>query len=262
MNRRVWRYLALGLGLYILFLIVTAPASLLAWALARTSNNALALDSVTGTLWRGSGDLSYTRAHTGAYLVGRTEWSVNPLWLVRARIGVTTKITNTDAILNAGVILSRGELGLRKAHLRAPASVLQTFYPPLSLAAPTGNIEFNAEEFTMRRDSIVGRADLFWRAAGVQMSDVKPLGDYKIELVGKDASASLNAVTLTGPLSIAGAGTLDLRSGRLRWDLSAHALAEKERLAPLLSLMGRDQGGGARTISIDTAIPLMGDTKR
>jgi general secretion pathway protein N len=71
---------------------------------------------------------------------------------------------------------------------------------------------------------------------------VRPLGAYRIEVIGSGAQAQVRMNTLSGPLRLEGSGSWDARSG-LRF--TAEALAEgpeRVRLQSLLGLLGRRDG--------------------
>jgi general secretion pathway protein N len=74
------------------------------------------------------------------------------------------------------------------------------------------------------------------------LTPVRPLGAYRIEVVGSGEQAKVTMSTLSGPLHLDGNGVWNARSG-MRF--TAEALAdepERARLLPLLGLLGRREG--------------------
>ena len=72
--RKPWvAYTALGLALYVIFLLATLPAAWLAWSINKYSNGALTLSQPTGSVWRGSAELLTRYPPTQVQALGRTE---------------------------------------------------------------------------------------------------------------------------------------------------------------------------------------------
>lgn len=76
------------------------------------------------------------------------------------------------------------------------------------------------------------------------LSPVAPLGTYRLSVDGGSANADVELVTLSGPLQLAGRGTVDRQ--RVRFTGSADAAPEfRPGLGALLGVLGRRAGDKA-----------------
>ena len=82
---RRWHLLAIGLGVYALALVATAPASFVDAGLRGASDGRLRLAEAQGTLWSGTGQFEVREA-AGRTSVGRNvAWRFQPPALLRGR---------------------------------------------------------------------------------------------------------------------------------------------------------------------------------
>lgn len=255
MSRRVVRYVSGGAALFILFFLFAAPADLFAWALGRASNNAVTLHAVTGTVWSGSGELIVSRAHGNSLSLGRGNWSVSPWRIVVGCIGVSADFTGASTVFKA-----HGAIGLRTATLRDievqfSASLVPAVYPPAALAGPSGNVRIAAKEVTLARSDMAGEVTAVWQQAGTTVSNINPLGDYRVIARGEGDAFSIVLTTDRGDLRLSGQGTWSLATRRFEMKGSAMPTAgSKAALDPLLRLFGRDQGDGSRTFIVQLTV--------
>ena len=255
MNRRTARYAGIGLALFFLFLIVAAPASLLAWAVARASNNAILLQAVSGTVWSGSGELLFTRPNGGSLNLGRGSWSVNPLWLVTGRVGIALDFKNAETLLRANARVGINGGTVKDVDVRFSASLVPAVYPAASLAGPSGEIRITAKEFEVAKGALRGQISALWTNAATAVSDVRPLGDYRLVATGEGKALALGLTTLRGEMKLVGQGTWTADAQRLQFTGTATPSENSAlTLGPLLRLMGRDQGGGKRVFVVNLSL--------
>jgi general secretion pathway protein N len=96
--------------------------------------------------------------------------------------------------------------------------------------------------------TVRGNARAEWRDAGLALTDVRPLGSYRIEARGAGGPLEFSVATLQGPLSIAGRGTFAPPAALA---FSGEARAEGPNAAalePLLNLLGPRRADGARSL--------------
>ncbi|MCL4185568.1 MAG: type II secretion system protein N, partial [Burkholderiaceae bacterium] len=80
------------------------------------------------------------------------------------------------------------------------------------------------------------------RDASSAMTPVRPLGSYRVEIVGHGGQADLSIQTLAGPLRLQGTGNFSARTG-LKFTAEARPDAvEQARLQSFLGLIGRRDG--------------------
>ena len=101
-----------------------------------------------------------------------------------------------------------------------------------------------------------GVATLEWLNAGSSLSSVQPLGDYRLEITGAEKNANLKLTTLRGVLELTGQGSWQAHNGQIQFNGSAQPRDRSEDLAPLLMLLGNDQGGGRRLLTLNSQLPF------
>jgi hypothetical protein len=102
-----------------------------------------------------------------------------------------------------------------------------------------------------------GGATLEWQSAGSSLSNVQPLGDYRLEIVGAGKTANLKLSTTRGALELTGQGQWEAQKGQIQFAGLAVPRERAAELEPLLRLLGEDQGNGKRTLVANTVIPFM-----
>lgn len=249
------RYVATGAALYLLFFTLSIPAEVFAWGVARASKNAVMLQAVTGSLWQGSGELVYARGPGSSLNLGRGSWSLNPWWLAIGRVGVSMDFTGQDTLLKVRGALGLRTVTLRDVDVRFPASLVPTVYPPAALAGPSGDVRIAAKKITLARHDMAGEVVAVWRRAGTTVSNVNPLGDYRVIAAGQGEAFSIALTTDRGDLRLGGQGRWSLATRRFEMKGSATpAQGSKGKLDPLLRLFGRDQGDGSRMFIVQLTV--------
>ena len=255
MTRSAGRYVVGGVVLFVLFFLFAAPAEIFAWALARASNNAITLQAVTGTVWGGSGELVFSRGPANSLSLGRGQWSLSPWRLVIGRIGVSVDFTSARTVFKADGVVGLRTATLRDVEIRFPASLVPTVFPPAALAGPSGDVRIAAKEVTLARSDMAGEVVAVWQQAGTTVSNVNPLGDYRVIATGQGDAFSIALSTDRGDLRLSGQGKWSLATRRFEMKGSAMPTeGSKAALDPLLRLFGRDQGDGSRTFIVQLRV--------
>ncbi len=255
--KRHWLYYgSLEIGLYLIFLIVTAPTAWIAWTLVRFSHGVVSLNESQGTVWRGQGDIVIHDASSPPRRLGTARWSINPLWLFAGQVQMHTALsgpgTDVDAILRFGY----RRLVLSDVSASFPAQLLAEFYGPAGLINPSGQVRVSAKEFTLKRGDARGNAIIQWQGASSSLSSVQPLGDYRLSLDGHGNSAILQLETVSGALSVSGQGQWQVTSGQFQFNGAAKPVAQAAELEPMLRLFGPDTGNGKRLFSVNSRFPI------
>ena len=249
-------YTLLGVGFYLLFLVNSLPASWVAWAVTKYSGKSVVLTQAQGSLWRGQGEILLNLPPSPPQSIGRTQWSVNPLWLLTGKVGI--QLTFDDSLLQGQLHLRAGlqSIAIHQGQLTAPAVIVGNIYTPAKLFSPQGTIQIKTDAMEYSPQGLEGLTTIVWQQAASGLSPVQPLGDYRISLQGKGANAAIKLETIDGKLQLAGTGNWDLfNNGLLRFSGNASARQQQEELKPLLQLLGREQGG-RRIISFNTRLLL------
>lgn len=257
--RRGAGYLILGLVLYLVFLLATAPAVWLAEATTRLSDGALTLASPRGTFWRGAGELYAGGPATGVRHLGTLQWQANPLWLFVGRAQLAMRLDGDSARGQASVRVGlQRNINVRELNATLPAQLTPLVYPPAAFFAPTGTIEIQAPSVDLSREGLVAVAEAQWRRAGGRFTGPEGLGDYRVEITSRGDLATFRLTTLRGNLELAGEGQWRVTGdGELRFNGSATPKGNASQLEPLLRALGRDLGGGRREIRFVGKFPVM-----
>jgi general secretion pathway protein N len=251
-----WRIAMAAAGVFaaLAVLATQAPASLADVALAGVTQGRVRLAEASGTVWSGRGrivladvaDPGGERATgpvasvPGVVLPGRFGWTLSPWPLL---VGVLDARIDHDSMAQPVLLTGRaGELRATPGSLQLPPVALDRLGSPWNTIRPTGALTLSWENVTLRSGRFDGRISIELRQAASALTPVRPLGAYRIDVVGSGARAQVSMNTLSGPLRLEGGGTWDARSG-LRFTAEATAEGpERARLQPLLGLLGRREG--------------------
>lgn len=245
--RRSWvPYAFVGVILYAVFLFALAPPTWVAWGVTRMSSSALTLSDVQGTLWSGNGVLiaSSTRSN-----LGRLHWRINPAWLPVGQVAAKLDLSSPGTRFSARLRVGFGSVRVRDVMAHFSPAVVGVLYPPFALADPKGDIELRADSAIITRNTIEGEANLVWRGAAINLSSVRPLGNYQLQLKGHERTLNATLRTQGGALHLNGQGRwLPFDAGRLEFSGVARAAAQQNDLAPLLAMLGAKSSGEARLL--------------
>lgn len=242
-----------GLAAVVAVLLAQAPASLADVALDRATQGRVRLADATGTIWNGRGRLLLAdiaeartdrapglRAASGVIVPGSFAWRLAAWPLL---VGVLDARVEHDSMRQPVLLTGRpGELRATAGSLSLPPVALDRLGSPWNTIRPTGALAVSWDNVTVRAGRFDGRASVELSQAASALTPVRPLGAYRIDVVGSGARAQVTMNTLSGPLRLDGSGTWEARNG-LRF--TAYATvdeSERARLMPLLGLLGRREG--------------------
>ena len=240
-------------------LIVFAPASWLAHALASATSDHLLIVDTRGSVWNGSGVLVLTGgagSRDASSLPGRLRWRMSPKfqgWGFGLQLAAQQDCCiNGDLLLGIKPGLGQVELSVdtRADWLaRLPAGLLTGLGTPWNTLQPGGSLRLSTRD--LRLQSVQGR----WRQFGElqldllnlssRISTVAPLGSYRFTVTADAANPGISTLrlsTLEGALQLSGTGTLN-SGGKSRFVGEAGAApGREEALSNLLNIIGRRQG--------------------
>mgnify|MGYP000442153245 CR=1 FL=1 len=262
MSKKRWLlYGIFGVVFYLLFLIIELPAAWFAWGLDRYTQGSVRIDPIAGSLWSGNGRLTIYYPSMTPHDLGQAKWGINPLWLVAGHVQVSLQTKHRDKKISTTVVLTRTSFRFKDTDVEFPAAFLGQLHAPLSLIGPQGSIKISATELLVMPEKMEGTAVLEWLNAGSSLSSVTPLGDYRLDITGADKVANLRLTTSRGDLELTGQGQWQLRTGQLQINGNAQPRARAGELEPLLKIIGNDEGGGKRTLAINTRLPPLPPSK-
>lgn len=250
-SRLAWTGALLGL---LIAMVVFAPASWLAGAIAWGTSDKVQLVNTRGTVWRGQGDLLLTGgagSRAESALPQGLRWRLNPTWSERRPAMALALETPCCAAqpMRITVLPALKATTLRVAAFSSqwPAVLLAGLGTPWNTLRPEGQLALESKGLTVR--IIQGRLQL---EGGLQvdaldmtsrLSTLRPLGSYRVLLdaTPDGDSALLRLTTLDGGLQLQGNG--QWVDARLRFQGFAQAAPGRETaLENLLNIIGRRDG--------------------
>ncbi|RPH66293.1 MAG: type II secretion system protein N [Burkholderiales bacterium] len=246
---RTLLYALAGLFGAALTLVFAAPASFADRALESATDGRMRLAETDGTIWRGSGrlvlidvgaDQAARRSVSGVAVPGRIDWHLRQLPLLVGQIDAAIRVEGmTQPVRVQG---GYDEVRVGGGSLTLPSVELGRMGSPWNTLRPSGALGLRWENLTLRQHGLEGRAQIELREASSAMTPVKPLGSYRVEIVGRGGQADLSIQTLAGPLRLQGNGRFSAQEG-LRFTAEATVdPAEQGRLQSFLGLIGRRDG--------------------
>ncbi|HEV8645555.1 MAG TPA: type II secretion system protein N [Burkholderiales bacterium] len=247
MKRR--HLIAIGLFVYVVAAIATAPARLVDSGLQRASNGRLRLVEAQGTLWSGSGQIEIrdTGGRTG--VAKSLAWRVVPESLLRGRLVCEVQLDQSTKRFPVTISLSRIELA--NADISLPAAVLGLGVPKLAPLGLTGDVLIHVASLSIARNEMEGNATLQWRAAGSTLTPVSPLGDYEIRLDGEGMMLHAFLRTISGPLRLDGKGSWTHGDSPAFLAMARVLPPHQQQLAPLLRQIAVERGEGSFELQLN-----------
>ena len=239
----------LGVAAYLVILALTMPANFIAARARAAAPGQVEMSEARGSLWRGSARARI--AASGGHLIfERIEWSLVPARLLAGRIAFDVKAVG-HGLAGLGQLargFSRWEL--RDVAATGAAEALIPLAPLAAAWRPEGTLAISSPSLDWNDDDMRGDLRAEWKDAALSISEVRPLGTYRLDAHAEGGPAKLTIATVEGPLRISGQGSFAPPS---KLTLSGEARAEganAKALEPLLDLMGPRRPDGARALEI------------
>lgn len=245
-----WPHYGLALLVYLALLLAWAPASLLAWALPRTSQQMAWLDRVDGTVWHGSAAAFRLQPATGAsQSLGRLSWRLQPLGLLRGHLVYRVSLGGAGIEATGTVGVGPRRIALQDLRGEVPADWLGRLSPDLDIWRPQGRLLLESKALAFEKSTITGRGSLRWIDAMSGHARGR-LGSYRAELDGRDTGLAITLSTESGILQLQGAGVWTPQRGLQFTGTARPAAGSGPGPANLLGVLGPPQPDGSRPIRI------------
>ena len=237
----------------LLALLTQAPAQWVATRLDQISHGTVLLQDAQGTLWNGSAQavLANDRQNsaTQVALPTRVHWTLAPQ-LQDGRLAFRLNLasnccTPTPIVAHAMPSWNGWVLQVDDHQSEWPAQWLTGLGAPWNTIAPQGTLRLRTQQLVWRNSEqrLQGQVELVLHQFSTQLSTVRPLGSYKISLVGGDRP-SFALSTLEGALQMQGHG--EWRQNKVRFQGKAFAQEGSESaVSNLLNVLGQRQGNKA-----------------
>lgn len=259
-ERPPWRWAAGGaLAGLLLTLGLQAPARWLTLAVQSLSQSRVLLPDARGTVWQGSAQFMLTGgpgSRDRLALPGRLHWrwhldaqGLGLSWHADCCMATPTRISLQP---HAGGL--DAQLGNHRSQW--PAALLSGLGAPWNTLQPQGTLAVQSEGLQLKllgwqgsplRWQLQGQAELNAETMASRLSPLRPMGSYRLSLLGHGASRppSIELRTLQGPLQLQGQG--QWVDQHLRFTGEASASPDHEAaLANLLNVIGRREGTRSR----------------
>jgi general secretion pathway protein N len=249
--RTPWAWaVAGGLVGLLLATLLQAPARWLTGALQGATQGRLVFQEVRGTVWQGSAQLVLTGgagSADAAALPGRLSWRLRP-----GGLGLRAQVQADCCMQQAWRVQLQPRWGgaqllLADSLSQWPAQWLTGLGTPWNTVQAEGSLTLATQGLTLEwvagRLRVAGRAQLDAAHLSSRLSTLKPMGSYRITLLG-GATPSFQLETLKGSLQLSGTG--QWVGAKLRFDGVASAAPEhQDALSNLLNIIGRRDGARA-----------------
>jgi general secretion pathway protein N len=238
-----WQLIAIGLIIYTVAIIATAPATLIDARLQHASHGRLRLAEAHGTLWSGSGQIEVRDSAGRIGIAKNLAWRFLPESLLRGRLVCEVGLDQSAKRFPVTISLSRIEVA--NADVSLPATVLGLGLPKLAPLGLTGDVLLHIASLSVERKEMQGNATLLWRDAGSVLTPISPLGDYELRLDGEGATVHAYLRTIQGPLRLEGKGSWANGNNPVFLATAQVAAEHQQQLAPLLRLIAVERGEGS-----------------
>jgi general secretion pathway protein N len=246
--RPPWHWAVTGAVLGVLgAVIVFAPARWLTGPIQRATGERVLLAEPRGTVWNGSAQLLLTGgpgSTDAAALPSRLDWRLRPRWDGLLAQLATDCCTPRPVALRVRPRWGGAQVVLADGTTEWPAALLAGLGTPWNTLRFEGDLQLATNglsvEWVQGRLAIAGRAELRAQRLSSRLSTLKPMGSYRITLLG-GTTPTLQLDTLEGSLQLSGSG--QWVGSRLRFSGMASAAPDREAaLSNLLNIIGRRSG--------------------
>ncbi len=248
---RAWLVIGAGAVLLAAALAIEAPATLLDRRVAELTDGRVRIGAATGSLWRGSGEV--TLLPDGVRIP--VAWRLEATSLLRG--GLAGSLVAADANRPATFAVGQEDFSVRDFAITLPAAaVLRTAGVPGVLTDAGGTLAVGVTSLARRGDQLEARADIHWKDAALPRSMTGTriaLGEVRINVGGSGAEIPATLSNTGGEVDIAGTLVFSTR-GTPRIDArikprSGLPAGRAEAIAAVLSGVGRRDGAGAYRIA-------------
>lgn len=227
--------------------LLFAPARWLTAALQRATGERVLFNDPRGTIWNGSAQLLLAGgpgSTDAAALPSRLDWRLRPRWDGLLAQLDTACCTPQPLTLRVRPRWGGAEIVLEDSKTQWPAAVLAGLGTPWNTLQIEGDLILGTNELSVEwvqgRLAIGGRAELTAQRLSSRLSTLRPMGTYRITVLGGTTPA-LQLETLDGGLQLSGSG--QWVGSHLRFSGTASAAPDREAaLSNLLNIIGRRSG--------------------
>jgi general secretion pathway protein N len=253
-----------GLLAYLVFLVAGTPASWLAYAVDRGSQDHVLLLNPQGTLWNGKAELLLNRGRPEPAYLGTLHWNISTWRLLTLTLGARLRLEEGDNSAKAIVYLRHNGVRLRGVRADIDVASLAPLIPALSLFGVGGHVSIRSPALSLIPQHLTGSAQVDWDRATTASLGNKPFGTYSADIstIGDSFHVDVNSRG-TGALRVQGSGSWSpFTNGLARFDGTVQSMDAKRFPPQMLAFVGQDAGGGKRRVHYQRFLRLPWGTAR
>jgi general secretion pathway protein N len=202
--KRLWPLATLGIVAYLVFALVTLPASVI---VDRVQSPGVTIAGVDGTVWNGSAEV----VRIGATHLGSLTWKLHALPLLTLRGKADIKLSRTNGFAQGTVAVSNERIQLSALTASLPIDALP---PEVAPGGWSGSINAKLAELTLANGWPIS-ADGTMDIVGLTGPARRPtnLGSYQVQFPAESTAADAlvgRIKDIAGPIQIA--GTVQLKA--------------------------------------------------
>lgn len=238
-NKKNIQYGLIILGLYLLFLITTVPASFILSIFELPKNIKIA--SISGTIWSGKANqLQYSNID-----LGQVKWKLHPLSLIIGELSADISIVNNEQYFKSEVSLSpSGKIELEETRFSIDLSLLQ----PLTYGMPfayAGTISGYLPVSYFHENQHIGiNGKLSLNGIKLISPQEQTFGDFVVDFRAEKKGATSGRINdVGGELNLSGQLTLS-KNGQCNVSANLSAREGDGSLEQMLSILGKKDASG------------------
>lgn len=257
---RAWRvphlrwYALILLLAFAAFALTTAPAWIAASLAEQLSGGKVKLEQTSGSLWNGSAAaIVFPQWGATAQRFENFSWQVLPARLLGGEAAADVKLDDPQLSAQAQISSGLSHTTVSRLQAAAQAPLIATFVPVLDFWKPRGTVRISGDEIALRPLAIRSPVTIEWQGATLSLSEVAPLGDYRLYAQPEREWINLDLQTIKGALLVSGTGQYSpAKGGEFQYRAQA-APGYTEQLEPLVNILGLKETDGSVTFKIPLA---------
>ncbi len=258
-----WRYLLWLIPVYLIALVILAPAQLVGWGLQQFGGGMAQVQNLSGTIWNGKAGLTRIILPTGTALeLENIEWGVSPLLLLTGELGLNFDIPEPGNVISGSGVLQANRQGLPVLEANLEGAIAQSA-AAMNLPMPLnidGVWRLNLSEYSLSDFSSPGWCDTLNANINTEQVRVRldnawlPLGDFRADLECGDPQTINVSIPPENRLGLqvnaALHGTRNAPRVRLQGSIRP-TLETPAEVSELLVLIGKPDASGRYTFSFN-----------
>ncbi|MCG8015432.1 MAG: type II secretion system protein N [Candidatus Thiodiazotropha sp. 'RUGA'] len=182
-----WSYLLIGLGAYLLILVISLPAEhVLGWTAGNSKNMPFTYGTIKGSLWRGKMEA----LTVNGVPLDKLKWRFSPSELLFGRLGFDIQLNHAGQELQADVAKGFG----KEIQIEDISGVIQAAIIPqlidMAQIGVDGNVNLNLQQITLSDNQIIyAEGVVQWLSSALKSPFALKVGDLQADLETDDAGA-------------------------------------------------------------------------